>query len=221
MKHKLRNFIIFIYIFIQCCFQTIQPSGIFQVDEHNQLRVSQCFNDSFQIVLKSTTYKERTITFVLRVAKTSVVPNYDSGTLRDYINLCLENLLFVYRNLRTSNVETFKRKIEITENVDNIVTDFEDLEPITGYQFEIGYEAISPVSHSKYFINQTSQTCFGAPNPPRDFLRTLHEDGSVTISWKDPLVINAPDVCYYLITLQRVSNAVIVNTTEQRETFSK
>ncbi len=71
------------------------------------------------------------------------------------------------------------------------------------------------LNNNQKFDNKDSvvyETCFGVPNKPRDLQsRTLSKDCDLELNWQAPIVVNAPNVCYYFLKVTSKSGKEIIS----------
>ena len=73
---------------------------------------------------------------------------------------------------------------------------FRDLNVFTQYILSVGYT----LNSGKSFMGKDSKmftTCFGQPDAPTNVVYNIAKDCTLTVSWKEPQIVNAPSVCYY------------------------
>ena len=125
---------------------------------------------------------------------------------RDYASTCLNNIVFMITpENRPSYIE--RKKLTGEYVLSGLIAQFRDLQPLTRYQFKIGYEQNSPYPQIVYIKDLVIETCFGEPGIPRNIRKNLNADDSITVVWDPPSVINAPSICFYLIE-KRTRNTV-------------
>ena len=153
---------------------------------------------------------EVTIYYQLKPQQNLNVPN---NNFPEYARACLNNLVFM---ITPENRPTYIERKKLTDDslLNGLIAQFKDLQPLTRYQFKIGYEQNNPYPQTVYIKDLQAETCFGEPGVPENLRKNLNSDESVTVVWDPPSVINAPSICYYLV-VKRTGNGNTVNKYEQ------
>jgi hypothetical protein len=121
-------------------------------------------------------------------------------TLPNLVQRCINRLVFKFSpSGQGSPILTYKT-ISTQDNLNNnLFHRITDLKLLTQYDIDVGYELKSSVD-PVFVVKDKVETCFGSPSSPETPVTELFPNQSVRITWKQPAVINAPSVCYYLIT---------------------
>ena len=162
-----------------------------------------CLPDSFKITQAiPPLVNEIDVTFFYKVNLTNTINIGAVVDFRDYVDECLDNIFISARikgQIQTNVLKRFKISRE-TSLQNPIPVEVTDLTPLTTYEFQFGYEQTKPLNKTSYEPLLEVNTCFGEPGKAKDISKNLNGvDGSISITWKQPDVIKAPFVCYYLI----------------------
>ena len=100
---------------------------------------------------------------------------------------------------KENGIEKFKKchyNVSLTDPVERVFP-FYDLKYFTEYTIKVGYTNKNGESFWK--DTKSFTTCFGTPNQPADFSYTFDDKKkcAISITWKEPNIVNAPNVCYY------------------------
>jgi hypothetical protein len=124
-----------------------------------------------------------------------------SYSLFDFVRTCLNSIVFQVR-ARTTGI-TFNETYMITEK-DNL-TGFLRYEirnqtmPFTLYDIQIGYQQKLPQVDTVFMLTKSLTTCFGQPSDPVSVRLSKFLNGSQLIEWDSPLIVNSPQICYYMV----------------------
>lgn len=172
---------------------------------------SVCFENSFNLTKYDPIVDETKITLIIRV--TTNQPN-----MYEYTTECFDKLVVIAQSL------TDKKQIDfnLDQNATNEINFYklENLEPLSLYNITLGYK----MKTSDKLIEQLSFesfSCFSTPGEPVD-LKAVLDINSLKISWKKPLIIGAPDICYYLVIRRFLdqSKGTEYEVTENSYTFT-
>lgn len=164
-----------------------------------------CLKDSFKvknIVVDngSDVFKNR-ITFLSQISikeGITIPPIFQSK--EDYQSQCFDTAIY---EIYTAN--TPKPLIKKELSASGLIV-FESLQYTTEYTVETSYKQKSP----NEIINQGTfkkTTCYGEPSTVKDLEVSEQTDKSLLVSWKKPLVINAPKVCFYEVVVKDIENS--------------
>ncbi|CAF0738782.1 unnamed protein product [Brachionus calyciflorus] len=150
---------------------------------------AQCLPNTFDIQLNLISVKELDIITFYRVTTNQSNPI-------EYTRKCLDILNFSAKSPNGLQITTITFNPDDLNKVLNYT--FEKLYPLANYQISIGYK-VKNFLDLEYKVNTTYHTCFSSPGKPEDL--TAQSDGkSLNLKWRKPSTINAPDICYYLVT---------------------
>ena len=75
---------------------------------------------------------------------------------------------------------------------------------MSDYLFDISYKQNIDNSQTEIidvYKDAKITTCFAQPDQPQNLRNQTNLDGSILFNWDKPIEVNAPSVCYYLITI--------------------
>lgn len=137
----------------------------------------------------------------------------------DYANECLQWVIFRATSRSTGRVTIENHVVRDTDDVANLQKELFNLDALSTYDIQIGYQMKIPNSEQVFVDQRTVNTCFGTPSHPLDLTLKLFYNASYLIEWKDPLtVLNSPPICYYIVSIKYV-NSVVPIETEVNEKF--
>lgn len=128
----------------------------------------------------------------------------ESNTLVDYFITCLRFVLFRSTSRTTNRVTETTYALRNSDNItDFLYQDIEDLDALSTYDIQIGYQLKDPLPEKVYVVTQTTQTCFGVPPRPTNVTLSVYLNASYLLQWNEPpVVFNSPPICYYIVTLR-------------------
>ena len=173
-----------------------------------------CKAESFEIIQAALPIvDELTVTFFYKLNLTSGI-NISPVDFRDYVDECLENV-FITARVKGEIQMNVKKEFKIPRDVplqNPIPIQIEDLLPLTTYEFQFRHQQIKPNNNTRYKEMIEVSTCFGEPEKVKQISKSLQVDGSVNITWKQPDVIRAPFICFYLIEKIKLNNSERMET---------
>jgi hypothetical protein len=175
-----------------------------------------CKVDSFEIIQATPPIvDEITVTFFYKLNLTKGI-NLNSVDFRDYVDECFDFVQIAARvkgDIQYDVIKEFKipKDAPLQYSIPIQVT---DLLPITTYEFQFRHQQITPFNNLRFEPLVEVSTCFGEPAKVKQISKSLQADGSVMITWKQPDVIRAPFICFYLIEKIKLNNSERIETKE-------
>jgi len=173
-----------------------------------------CKEDSFEIIQAiQPIVDEITVTFFYKLQLVNGI-NISPVDFRDYVDECLGNIYIAARvkgEIQMNVIMEFKIPRDAPLQ-NSIPIEIEDLIPLTTYEFQFRHQQIKPINSTKYEPMIEVSTCFGEPQKVKQLSKSLQVDGSVIITWKQPDVIRAPFICFYLIEKIKLNNSERIET---------
>lgn len=117
----------------------------------------------------------------------------------EYIENCIDYLKCSTKSKDVSYGDVFYSMKK--DDLDKlIVFNLTNLKPLNTFNISIGFK-LKNLNNIISKQNLTLSNCFGDPSQPEN-LNINTNDNMLTLNWKQPSKINAPYLCYYLITRQ-------------------
>ena len=120
---------------------------------------------------------------------------------KDYQKQCLDKVTFnIYRT--GSNVSYGEKEATV-----NGLVVFESLRYTEEYEVKSEYKqknSIEKVESGSF----KKTTCYGQPSPVQDLTATLQSDKTLLVNWKKPVSANAPNVCFYEVTVKELDQSI-------------
>ena len=162
-----------------------------------------CHEKSFNVQLnKRIPYINNQLSVVLSVQVTTA-DNFnlpDDVSLDTYTIDCLANIKIVLKK-DNAVLQIVNRPPTPGDKLNSILVTVDNLSPTTKYKVDLSYTQTRPTASQEEITQSNFDifTCFAAPTKPQDFKAVLDGDGTLQLTWKEPVTLNAPSICYYQI----------------------
>jgi hypothetical protein len=133
----------------------------------------------------------------------------------DYLNKCFQSVIFMYK-INQTNIEYIHEKytlFDYSTNLNNMYAEFTNLKPLKTYDFKIGFNHKNTNLREYLLTGIGIKTCIGRPAKPSNTSTKLYGNGSISIKWQEPQILNSPFVCKYFLVLENnITNQTIKST---------
>jgi hypothetical protein len=180
MKFKLKNILVTVFIL-----------NVFIITNVSCQCVSKSFNITTTII--SVDYTDISIFY-------KVFVTYPTQNPTEYAKNCLKSIIFKYKKIDSTYYAIYEQDIT---NLTSFAQ-FNNLHYMSDYLFDISYKQNIDNSQTEIidvYKDAKITTCFAQPDQPQNLRNQTNLDGSILFSWDKPIEVNAPSVCYYLITI--------------------